>query len=103
MKVALEIIKVLVLLIGTYFILQYVTNNNSQKIQKKLDKIETNSNQIDSIFNTVKLIKEQKAQIINNIDRRTTIINKQKDELTKPLPKDTNIHNAINFLHEFAK
>ena len=103
MKGTLEIIKIVALLIGMYIIVTQVMTDKTKSIQDKLDKIESNSNQIDSILTVVDSIKEQRAQVINNIDKRTTVINQQKDDLKKPLPKDTNIHNAINFLHDFAK
>lgn len=103
MKGTLEIIKIVALLIGMYIIVTQVMTDKTKSIQDKLDKIEANSNQIDSILMVVDSIKEQRAQVINNIDKRTTVINQQKDDLKKPLPKDTNIHNAINFLHDFAK
>jgi len=103
MKGTLEIIKIAALLIGMYIIVTQVMTDKTKSIQDKLDKIEANSNQIDSILMVVDSIKEQRAQVINNIDKRTTVINQQKDDLKKPLPKDTNIHNAINFLHDFAK
>jgi Tfp pilus assembly protein PilO len=103
MKGTLEIIKIVALLIGMYIIVTQVMNDKTKSIQDKLDKIETNSNQIDSILTVVDSIKAQRAQVINNIDKRTTVINQQKEDLKKPLPKDTNIHNAINFLHDFAK
>jgi uncharacterized coiled-coil DUF342 family protein len=86
-----------------YIIVTQVMNDKTKSIQDKLDKIESNSNQIDSILTVVDSIKAQRAQVINNIDKRTTVINQQKEDLKKPLPKDTNIHNAINFLHDFAK
>ena len=103
MKGTLEIIKIVALLIGMYIIVTQVMTDKTKSIQDKLDNIEANSNQIDSILMVVDSIKEQRAQVINNIDKRTTVINQQKDDLKKPLPKDTNIHNAINFLHDFAK
>lgn len=103
MKGTLEIIKIVALLIGMYIIVTQVMTDKTKSIQDKLDKIEANSSQIDSILMVVDSIKEQRAQVINNIDKRTTVINQQKDDLKKPLPKDTNIHNAINFLHDFAK
>lgn len=103
MKGTLEIIKIVALLIGMYIIVTQVMTDKTKSIQDKLDKIEANSNQIDSILMVVDSIKEQRAQVINNIDKRTTVINQQKEDLKKPLPKDTNIHNAINFLHDFAK
>lgn len=103
MKGTLEIIKIVALLIGMYIIVTQVMNDKTKSIQDKLDKIEANSNQIDSILTVVDSIKSQRAQVINNIDKRTTVINQQKEDLKKPLPKDTNIHNAINFLHDFAK
>lgn len=103
MKGTLEIIKIVALLIGMYIIVTQVMNDKTKSIQDKLDKIESNSNQIDSILTVVDSIKVQRAQVINNIDKRTTVINQQKEDLKKPLPKDTNIHNAINFLHDFAK
>jgi Tfp pilus assembly protein PilO len=103
MKGTLEIIKIVALLIGMYIIVTQVMNDKTKSIQDKLDKIESNSNQIDSILTVVDSIKAQRAQVINNIDKRTTVINQQKEDLKKPLPKDTNIHNAINFLHDFAK
>ena len=103
MKEILDIIKILVLLVGIYFIVTLVMNDKTKPIQEKLDKIEANSNQIDSILISIDSIKGQRAQVINNIDKRTTVINQQKEDLKKPLPKDTNIHNAINFLHDFAK
>ena len=91
------------LLIGMYIIVTQVMNDKTKSIQDKLDKIEANSNQIDSILTVVDSIKVQRAQVINNIDKRTTVINQQKEDLKKPLPKDINIHNSINFLHDFAK
>jgi Tfp pilus assembly protein PilO len=103
MKEILDIIKILVLLVGVYFIITLVMNDKTKSIQDKLDKIEANSNQIDSILISIDSIKGQRAQVINNIDKRTTVINQQKEDLKKPLPKDTNIHTAINFLHDFAK
>jgi Tfp pilus assembly protein PilO len=103
MKGTLEIIKIVALLIGMYIIVTQVMNDKTKSIQDKLDKIEANSNQIDSILTVVDSIKAQRAQVINNIDKRTTVINQQKEDLKKPLPKDTNIHNAINFLHDFTK
>jgi Tfp pilus assembly protein PilO len=103
MKGTLEIIKIVALLIGMYIIVTQVMNDKTKSIQDKLDKIESNSNQIDSILTVVDSIKAQRAQVINNIDKRTTVINQQKEDLKKPLPNDTNIHNAINFLHDFAK
>lgn len=103
MKGTLEIIKIVALLIGMYIIVTQVMNDKTKSIQDKLDKIEANSNQIDSILTVVDSIKAQRAQVITNIDKRTTVINQQKEDLKKPLPKDTNIHNAINFLHDFAK
>jgi Tfp pilus assembly protein PilO len=103
MKGTLEIIKIVALLIGMYIIVTQVMNDKTKSIQDKLDKIEANSNQIDSILTVVDSIKAQRAQVINNIDKRTTVINQQKEDLKKPLPKDTNIHNSINFLHDFAK
>ena len=103
MKGTLEIIKIVTLLIGMYIIVTQVMNDKTKSIQDKLDKIEANSNQIDSILTVVDSIKTQRAQVINNIDKRTTVINQQKEDLKKPLPKDTNIHNSIKFLHDFAK
>ena len=103
MKGTLEIIKIVALLIGMYIIVTQVMNDKTKSIQDKLDKIEANSNQIDSILTVVDSIKAQRAKVINNIDKRTTVINQQKEDLKKPLPKDTNIHSAINFLHDFAK
>ena len=103
MKEILDIIKILVLLVGVYFIVTFIMTDKTKSIQDKLDKIEANSNQIDSILISIDSIKCQRAQVINNIDKRTTVINQQKEDLKKPLPKDTNIHNAINFLHDFAK
>lgn len=102
-EIVIEIIKIIVILISIFFVLTYVMDDKTKSIQEKLDKIEANSNQIDSILNIVDSIKHQRAQVINNIDKRTTVINQQKEDLKKPLPKDTNIHNAINFLHDFAK
>jgi Tfp pilus assembly protein PilO len=103
MRGTLEIIKIVALLIGMYIIVTQVMNDKTKSIQDKLDKIEANSNQIDSILLAVDSIKAQRAQVINNIYKRTTVINQQKEGLKKPLPKDTNIHHAINFLHDFAK
>ena len=103
MKGTLEIIKIMALLLGIYIIVTQVMNDKTKSIQQKLDKIEANSNQIDSILMVVDSIKHQRSQVINNIDKRTTVINQQKESLKKPLPKDTNIHNSINFLHDFAK
>jgi Tfp pilus assembly protein PilO len=103
MKEIVEIIKIIVLLLGMYFIVNYIMNDKTKSIQDKLDKIEVNSNQIDSILCMVDSIKQQRVQVINNIDKRTTVINKQKEDLKKPLPKDTNIHNVINYLKDFAK
>jgi Tfp pilus assembly protein PilO len=103
MKGTLEIIKIVALLIGMYIIVTQVMNDKTKSIQDKLDKIESNSNQIDSILTVVDSIKAQRAQVINNIDKRTTVINQQKEDLKKPLPKDTNIHNVINYLKDFAK
>jgi Tfp pilus assembly protein PilO len=103
MKGTLEIIKIVALLIGMYIIVTQVMNDKTKSIQDTLDNIEANSNQIDSILTVVDSIKVQRAQIINNIDKRTTVINQQKEDLKKPLPKDTDIHNSINFLHDFAK
>lgn len=103
MKETVEIVKIIILLLGVYFIVNYIMDDKTKSIQDKLDKIEVNSKQIDSILSTVDSIKQQRVQVINNIDKRTTVINKQKEDLKKPLPKDTNIHNAINYLKDFAK
>jgi Tfp pilus assembly protein PilO len=103
MKEILDIVKILVLLVGIYFIVTFVMTDKTKSIQDKLDKIEANSNQIDSILISIDSIKGQRTQVINNIDKRTTVINQQKQDLNKVLPKDTNVHNAINFLHDFAK
>lgn len=103
MKETLEIIKIIVILLGIYFIVFFVIDDKTKSIQDKLDKIENNSNQIDSILVAIDSIKQQRTQVINNIDKRTTVINQQKEDLKKPLPKDTNINNAINYLKEFAK
>jgi hypothetical protein len=78
-------------------------DDKTKIIQEKLDKIEINSNQIGSILTIVDSVKIGRIQVINNIDKRTTVINQQKEDLKKPLPKDTNIFNAINYLHDFAK
>ena len=102
-EIVLEIIKLVIILVGIFIVMNYVIDDKTKAIQEKLDKIESNSKQIDSILTIVDSIKIQRAQIINNIDKRTTIINQQKNDLNKPLPKDTNIYNAINFLHDFAK
>lgn len=103
MKETLEIIKIIIFLLGIYFIVSFVIDDKTKSIQDKLDKIENNSNQIDSILVVIDSIKQQRSQVINNIDKRTTVINQQKEDLKKPLPKDTNINNAINYLKEFAK
>jgi hypothetical protein len=102
-EIVTEIIKFIIILIGIFIVMNYIMDDKTKSIQDKLDKIESNSNQIDSILMVVDSIKHQRAQVINNIDKRTTVINQQKESLKKPLPKDTNIHNAINFLHDFAK
>ena len=72
MRGTLEIIKIVALLIGMYIIVTQVMNDKTKSIQDKLDKIEANSNQIDSILSVVDSIKAQRAQVINNIDKRTT-------------------------------
>lgn len=102
-EIVIEIIRIGALLIGIFFILNYIMGDKTKSIQEKLGKIESNSSQIDSILTIVDSIKHERVQIINNIDRRTTVINQQKNDLNKPLPKDTNIYNAINYLREFSK
>lgn len=101
--IIVEIIKIGILLLGVFYVMNYVFDDKTKDIQKKLDKIESNSKQIDSIFTIVDTIKAQRAVIINNIGKRDDVINKQKDNLKKPLPKDTNINNAIKFLHDYGK
>ena len=102
-EIVLDIIKIVVIFIGVYFIITLVINDKTDIIQEKLDKIETNSKHIDSILTITDSIKGERIQVINNIDRRTTIINQQKSDLKKVLPKDTNFYNVINYLHDFAK
>lgn len=102
-EIVLEIIKFIVFLIAIFIIVNYVTPDNTKDITDKLGRIESNTKQIDSILNVVDSIKEQKVQIINNIDKRTIVVNQQKVELNKVLVKDTNLIRSIIFLHEFAK
>lgn len=99
----IEICKVLLILLGIFLIMDYLIDDKTKQIKDKLDKIENNSNSIDSIKVIVDSIKQEKTQIINNIDRRTVIINQLKDDLKKPTPKDTDVNNAINFLKERYK
>jgi len=99
----IELIKAAFLIIIIIFCVSKLIDNKNDKIEQKLNTIETNSRKIDSILIMVDSVKSQRTNIVNNIDKRMTVINNLKEEKKKPYIKDTSITNAVNFLNDFSK
>jgi hypothetical protein len=102
-EITTEVFKIIIIILGIFFIVKYILNDKIGSVNEKLNKIESNTTKIDSISIEIDSLVGRKSLIINNINNRTTIINQQKKDLGEKLPKDTNINNAINYLREFAK
>lgn len=98
-----EGIKILIMLGCFYFLVNTFMDNKTDEIKKSLNTIKLNNDSTNSVLLKIDSLKNERPVIINNIDKRTIITNNLKQELKTPMIKDTNIIEAINFLHEQGK
>lgn len=102
-EIVIECVRILLLLGCIYLVVGNLMDNKTEQIKKDLNIIKLNNDSTNSVLLKVDSLKNERTVVINNIDKRTIITNNLKQELRTPMIKDTNIIEAINFLHEQGK
>jgi hypothetical protein len=97
----INIVYILVFIASIFYIEHYITGLNTN-VKELTHNIELREAQNDSIVKKLDSISVKKIEVINHIDKRSTVINNLQESLNTLPVYDTSLTNAIRFLHSFG-